>query len=76
MAGLLLLRFAGSSDPAIAGRASMALVTWERRCTNVFTAPARRQVDQFEELLGRAHLDEKVRARLRMLAQVLSKRCR
>lgn len=74
VAGVLLLRIAGTSDPETAARASAALATWELRYNQVFTAPTRRQVEEFESLLDRASVDERLRQRLRVLVPVLEAR--
>jgi HEAT repeat protein len=74
IAGVLLLRIAGTSDAETAARASAALATWELRFNRVFTSPTRRQVQEFESLLDRANIDESLGRRLRALVPVLETR--
>jgi hypothetical protein len=74
VAGVLLLRIAGTSDAEMAARAGAALATWEVHYNRVFTAPTRRQVQEFDSLLDRANLDESLRRRLRALVPVLEAR--
>jgi hypothetical protein len=72
--GVLLLRIAATSDADTAARAGAMLARWEVRYNQVFTALARRQVQEFESLLERAHIDERLRHRLRLLVPVLEAR--
>ncbi len=74
VAGVLLLRIAATSDAETAARASAALATWELRYNRVFTAPTRRQVEEYESLLDGANIDESLRRRLRALVPVLQAR--
>lgn len=74
VAGVLLLRIAGTSDAETSARASAALVAWEQRYNRIFTAPTPRQVAAFESLLDRANIDERLRGLLRSLVPALKSR--
>jgi HEAT repeat protein len=74
VAGVLLLRIAGTADAETAARASAALAVWEARYNRVFSSPTRRQIDEFESLLDGAKIDESLKGRLRGLVPVLKAR--
>lgn len=74
VAGILLLRIAGTRDPHTARRASAALTVWESRFIRVFTKPTARQAEEFEALLGAAYVDPDLLGRLQALVPVLKAR--
>jgi HEAT repeat protein len=76
VAGVLLLRIAGTRDPATAARTAAALTAWESRYNRVFTKPTPRQVDELELLVEAANIDADLRGRLRALVPSLRARSR
>jgi hypothetical protein len=71
VAGILLLRVAGTRDPETAARATAALTAWESRYNRVFTKPTPRQVDEFDSLVQSANVDAGLRSRLGALVPSL-----
>ena len=71
LAGILLLRIAGTRDPETARRASAALSVWETRFIRVFTRPTARQAEEYETLLSSANVDQALLGRLRALVRGL-----
>lgn len=72
---ILLLRILATPDADTQARAMTALRAWESRYNKVFTRPTRAQVDELESLVKSAHLDDRLRSRLRALGPALRSRC-